>query len=345
MFDDFGDLEAAQRLVGEMVAGVKISSVSVYRSLWNRCVQMNRQDLVKSLRHNVLQHDPKLDQTHHYEAEIRVLCSNGEAEAACDLYQHIRNANFPKSGEFYEAVMMAFAEVGDESYVRSLLDTLPISVTVRHLDFLLKAQVQNRDTESCEKLVRSWPRQYGVLPGRRTYDILLKAYIDDANMSCAWDLFNRLSRCTNPHYVKADALTYAILVEACCRNAHEEQALLLMEEMKELGKHPPTEMFNCVADFYYNKGEFKRSLQVYADMASQQIAPNRRSFQVRQELCNAASVQGTILLFSKGNLSAVTTILSRRCWCALTLHTKILSRPFLRTFRCSSLDTLLTRRR
>ncbi|VAI16291.1 unnamed protein product [Triticum turgidum subsp. durum] len=118
----------------------------------------------------------------------------------------------------------------------------------------------------------------GVPASRVTYNVLIKGYCQQLQMSRARELLEEM---TTEAGIEADVVTYNTLIDGCVLMDDSAGALALFNEMRTRGVAPSTpdeELLDALADVCVRGAFFKKALEIVACMEENGIAPNKTKY-------------------------------------------------------------------
>ncbi|PON97205.1 Pentatricopeptide repeat [Trema orientale] len=192
----------------------------------------------------------------------------------------------------------------------------------RHLNRVLEILVSGRSLlRPAFDLFRSAHR-YGVLPNTESYNILMRAFCFNGDLSIAYDLFNKMFKrdlvpneesyrilmqglCRKGQVNTAvdfledmlnkgftpDTLSYTTLLNSLCRKKKLREAYKLLCRMKVKGCNPDIVHYNTVIVGFCREGRAVDACKVLEDMVSNGCLPNVVSYRTLVSgLCNQESL-------------------------------------------------------
>ncbi|XP_062095119.1 pentatricopeptide repeat-containing protein At4g01400, mitochondrial [Humulus lupulus] len=192
----------------------------------------------------------------------------------------------------------------------------------KHLNRILEILVSYRShLRPAFELFRS-AHEHGVLPNTESYNILMKAFCFNGDLSIAYDLFNKMFKrdlvpneesyrilmqglcrkgqvntavdfledMVNKGYTP-DTLSYTTLLNSLCRKKQLREAYKLLCRMKVKGCNPDIVHYNTVIVGFCREDRAIHACKVLEDMASSGCLPNVVSYRTLVSgLCNQGSL-------------------------------------------------------
>ncbi|KAH6816593.1 oligomeric golgi complex subunit-like protein [Perilla frutescens var. frutescens] len=207
---------------------------------------------------------------------------------------------------------------------------------VKHLNCILEILIaDNNYLRPAFDLFRS-AHKYGVSPNTNSYNIMMRAFCLNGDLSIAYTLFNQMFKrdilpdvesyrilmqglCRKSQVNKAvdlledmlnkgfvpDTLSYTTLLNSLCRKKKLKEAYKLLCRMKVKGCNPDIVHYNTVISGYCKAGRAADACKVLEDMSSNGCLPNLLSYQnIVGGLCNqgmyAKAKNYTMVMISEG---------------------------------------------
>lgn len=179
----------------------------------------------------------------------------------------------------------------------------------KHLNCILEALVSHRNYIRAAFDLFKNAHRHGVLPNTESYNILMRAFCLDGDLSIAYSLFNQMIKrdllpdvesyrilmqglCRKSQVNTAvdlledmmnkgfvpDALSYSTLLNALCRKKKLREAYKLLCRMKVKGCNPDIVHYNTVILGFCREGRAADACKILEDMPSNGCMPNLLSY-------------------------------------------------------------------
>lgn len=137
-----------------------------------------------------------------------------------------------------------------------------IKPLTKHLNCILEILVANNNfLRPAFDLFRSAHR-YGVSPNTKSYNILMRAFCLDGDLSIAYSLFNQMFK----RDVLPDVESYRILMQGLCRKSQVNKAVDLLEDMLNKGFVPDTLSYTTLLNSLCRKKKLKEAYKLLCRM-------------------------------------------------------------------------------
>ncbi|KAK4278889.1 hypothetical protein QN277_016669 [Acacia crassicarpa] len=238
-----------------------------------------------------------------------------------DLLCRLKSSSQPITPTLFSYLIKVYgeADLPDKAlktfYTMMQFDCRPLP---KHLNHILEILVSHRNyVRPAFDLFRDAHR-YGVLPNTKSYNILMRAFCLNGDISIAYSLFNKMFKrdlvpdidsyrilmqglcrksqvngavdlledMLNKGFVP-DTLTYTTLLNSLCRKKKLREAYKLLCRMKVKGCNPDIVHYNTVILGFCREGRAHDACKVIDDMQSNGCLPNLTSYRtLTSGLCN-----------------------------------------------------------
>ncbi|CAH9084240.1 unnamed protein product [Cuscuta europaea] len=107
-----------------------------------------------------------------------------------------------------------------------------------------------------------YAQQYGVLPNTTSYNILMRAFCFNDDLSIAYSLFSKmLTRDVLP-----DVESYRILIQGLCRKSQVNRAVALLEDMLNKGFIPDAFIYTTLLNSLCRKKQLREAFKILCRM-------------------------------------------------------------------------------
>ncbi|KAK6140430.1 hypothetical protein DH2020_025814 [Rehmannia glutinosa] len=137
-----------------------------------------------------------------------------------------------------------------------------IKPLTKHLNQILEILVaSNNFLRPAFNLFRS-AHKYGVPPNTKSYNILMRAFCLNGDLSIAYSLFNQMFK----RDVLPDVESYRILMQGLCRKSQVNKAVDLLEDMLNKGFVPDTLSYTTLLNSLCRKKKLKEAYKLLCRM-------------------------------------------------------------------------------
>ncbi|KAI3450272.1 hypothetical protein Pfo_006937 [Paulownia fortunei] len=137
-----------------------------------------------------------------------------------------------------------------------------IKPLTKHLNCILEILVANNNfLRPAFNLFRS-AHKYGVSPNTKSYNILMRAFCLNGDLSIAYSLFNQMFK----RDVLPDVESYRILMQGLCRKSQVNKAVDLLEDMLNKGFVPDTLSYTTLLNSLCRKKKLKEAYKLLCRM-------------------------------------------------------------------------------
>ncbi|XP_057497046.1 pentatricopeptide repeat-containing protein At4g01400, mitochondrial [Actinidia eriantha] len=133
----------------------------------------------------------------------------------------------------------------------------------KHLNLILQVLVSHRNyLRPAFDLFKSSKNRYGVSPNTKSYNILMRAFCFNGDLSIAYHLFNEMFK----RDVIPDVESYRILMQGLCRSSQVNRAVDLLEDMLNKGFVPDTLSYTTLLNSLCRKKKLKEAYKLLCRM-------------------------------------------------------------------------------
>lgn len=233
----------------------------------------------------------------------------------------LKSLDYSISPSLFTHIIRIYNEANlPEKALRTFYTILEFNIRphVKHLNSILEILVANNNyLRPAFDLFRS-AHKYEVSPNTNSYNIMMRAFCLNGDLSIAYTLFNQMFKrdilpdvesyrilmqglCRKSQVNKAvdlledmlnkgfvpDTLSYTTLLNSLCRKTKLKEAYKLLCRMKVKGCNPDIVHYNTVISGYCKAGRAADACKVLEDMSSNGCLPNLLSYQnIVWGLCN-----------------------------------------------------------
>ncbi|CAK9159796.1 unnamed protein product [Ilex paraguariensis] len=182
------------------------------------------------------------------------------------LLTRLKSQNYPVSPSLFTQIIQIYgdAQLPDKALqtfykILEFVNTKPLP---KHLNCILQVLVSHRNyLRPAFDLFRSAHR-YGVSPNTQSYNILMRAFCLNGDLSIAYSLFNQMFK----RDVVPDVQSYRILMQGLCRKSQVNKAIDLLEDMLNKGFVPDTLSYTTLLNSLCRKKKLKEAYKLLCRM-------------------------------------------------------------------------------
>ncbi|PIM98091.1 hypothetical protein CDL12_29431 [Handroanthus impetiginosus] len=246
-----------------------------------------------------------------YNTILKGLCKEKNFDGALELFDHV---NWPTNGPdliSFNTILSAACKLGDSSLIRRILwrmehegikfDVVSSTCLIQYyctigkiteclelvesmvingpqpstitFNTVLIGLCNNRLLELAEKMFNYF-KGIGVSPNTTTYNILMRASIQEGNDLLVYELSRDMYR----QKLKPDVGTHGCFIYSICREGKILLALHLRDQLRENGIRPNIFIYNTIMKAMFMRGMFWEIISLFKDMAMDGCEPNEGSF-------------------------------------------------------------------
>ncbi|XP_028752309.1 pentatricopeptide repeat-containing protein At4g01400, mitochondrial [Neltuma alba] len=182
-----------------------------------------------------------------------------------DLLRRLKSDSQPITPTLFSYLIKVYgeADLPDKAlktfYTMMQFDCKPLP---KHLNRILEVLVAHRNyVRPAFDLFRDAHR-YGVLPNTRSYNILMRAFCLNGDISIAYSLFNKMFK----RDLVPDIDSYRILMQGLCRKSQVNGAVDLLEDMLNKGFVPDTLTYTTLLNSLCRKKKLREAYKLLCRM-------------------------------------------------------------------------------
>ncbi|KAM7509045.1 hypothetical protein LguiA_019498 [Lonicera macranthoides] len=181
------------------------------------------------------------------------------------LLSHLKSEHFTVSPSLFSNIIQIYGDAQmPEKALKTFYTILEFNVKPlpKHLNCILKILVAHRNyLRPAFDLFKSAHR-YGVLPNTKSYNILMRAFCLNDDLSIAYSLFNYMFK----RDIIPDVESYRILMQGLCRKSQVNRAVDLLEDMLNKGFVPDTLSYTTLLNSLCRKKKLKEAYKLLCRM-------------------------------------------------------------------------------
>ncbi|XP_059634450.1 pentatricopeptide repeat-containing protein At4g01400, mitochondrial [Cornus florida] len=182
-----------------------------------------------------------------------------------DLLSRLKSDRYPVTPSLFSDIIRIYGdanlpEKALKTFYRMLeFDIMPLP---RQLNRILEVLVAHRIyIRPAFDLFKSTPR-FGVSPNTKSYNILMRAFCLNGDLSIAYSLFNQMFK----RDVVPDVESYRIIMQGLCRKSQVNTAFDLLEDMLNKGFVPDTLCYTTLLNSLCRKRKLKEAYKLLCRM-------------------------------------------------------------------------------
>ncbi|KAJ6400805.1 hypothetical protein OIU84_016270 [Salix udensis] len=182
-----------------------------------------------------------------------------------DLLIDLKSKNYPVTPTLFSYIIKIYGEANLPDKALKIFYTIlkfDCNPSPKHLNGILEILVSHQNyIKPAFGLFRDAHR-YGVFPDTKSYNILIRAFCLDGQLSIAYSLFNQMFR----RDVMPDVVSYRILMQALCRKNQVNGAVGLLEDMLNKGYVPDALSYTTLLNSLCRKKKLREAYKLLCRM-------------------------------------------------------------------------------
>ncbi|XP_061359219.1 pentatricopeptide repeat-containing protein At4g01400, mitochondrial [Gastrolobium bilobum] len=182
-----------------------------------------------------------------------------------DLIRRLKSDSHPITPTLFSYLIKIYgeADLPDKAlktfYTMIQFDCRPLP---KHLNRILEILVSHRNYVRPAFDLFKDAHRYGVLPNTKSYNILMRAFCLNGDISIAYSLFNKMFQ----RDVVPDIESYRILMQALCRKSQVNGAVDLLEDMLNKGFVPDSLTYTTLLNSLCRKKKLREAYKLLCRM-------------------------------------------------------------------------------
>ncbi|XP_057788234.1 pentatricopeptide repeat-containing protein At4g01400, mitochondrial-like [Salvia miltiorrhiza] len=181
------------------------------------------------------------------------------------IISSLKSLDYSISPSLFTHIIQIYGDANlPEKALKTFYTILEFNIKPRqkHLNCILEILVANSDfLRPAFDLFRAAHR-YGVSPNTNSYNIMMRAFCLNGDLSIAYTLFNHMFK----RNVLPDVESYRILMQALCRKSQVNKAVDLLEDMLNKGFVPDTLSYTSLLSSLCRKKKLKEAYKLLCRM-------------------------------------------------------------------------------
>ncbi|KAL6179161.1 hypothetical protein ACLB2K_050677 [Fragaria x ananassa] len=217
-----------------------------------------------------------------YYCLISGLSQAGRMEDASFVVSKLKEAGFSMDIVSYNVMIRGFSSKNRPDKIHEMIEEMeasgvkPDSITY---NTLLAYLGKSGDFESAHKVLDRMLNE-GVVPTVVTFGTLIHAHCLDGNIEKAMRIFRNMG---SKSKIPPNTVIYNDLINSLCKKNDVEQALSLMEDMKDKGVRPNTQTFNALFKGLRENNLLKKAFQFMEQMVEEDCNPDYITMEILTE--------------------------------------------------------------
>ncbi|XP_010556628.1 PREDICTED: pentatricopeptide repeat-containing protein At4g01400, mitochondrial [Tarenaya hassleriana] len=190
-----------------------------------------------------------------------------------DVLAQLKSSRYPVTGKLFTYLIKVYAEANlPEKVLRTFYKMLEFNFTPqpKHLNRILEVLVEHRSYLRQGFELFKNARLHGVLPNTISYNIMMRAFCLNGDLSIAYQLFGKmLGRDVVP-----DVESYRILIQGFCRKGQANGAMELLEDMLNKGFVPDRLSYTSLLNSLCRKKQLREAYKLLCRMKFKGCSPD-----------------------------------------------------------------------
>lgn len=182
-----------------------------------------------------------------------------------DLLIRLKSEKHPVSPSLFSSLIKVYAEADmPDKALRTFYTMLELSCqpSPKHLNRILEVLVSHRSYVRSAYDLFKRAHRYGVSTNTASYNILMRAFCLNDDVSIAYSLFNKMFK----RDVLPDVESYRILMQGLCRKSQVNRAVDLLEDMLNKGFVPDALSYTTLLNALCRKTKLKEAYKLLCRM-------------------------------------------------------------------------------
>lgn len=182
-----------------------------------------------------------------------------------DVLAKHRSSGYPVTGELFTYLIKVYAEAKlPEKAFKTFYKMIEFNFTPqpKHLNRILEVLVSHRGYLQKALVLFKSARLHGVMPNTRTYNVLMRAFCLNDDLSIAYKLFGKMLE----RDVVPDVESYRILIQGFCRKGQVNGAMELLEDMLNKGFVPDRLSYTTLLNSLCRKTQLREAYKLLCRM-------------------------------------------------------------------------------
>ncbi|KAJ0052769.1 hypothetical protein Pint_00674 [Pistacia integerrima] len=178
---------------------------------------------------------------------------------------HLKSSHYPVNATLFTYLIKIYTEADlpekalKTFYTMLEFDCKPLP---KHLNRILELLVTHRNYLRPAFDLFKNAHKYGVLPNTKSYNILMRSFCLNGDLSIAYSLFNKMFK----RDVMPDVESYRILMQGLCRKSQVNTAVDLLEDMLNKGFVPDTLSYTTLLNSLCRKKKLREAYKLLCRM-------------------------------------------------------------------------------
>uniref|UniRef100_A0A7C9A0A0 Pentacotripeptide-repeat region of PRORP domain-containing protein n=2 Tax=Opuntia streptacantha TaxID=393608 RepID=A0A7C9A0A0_OPUST len=190
-----------------------------------------------------------------------------------DLLSQLKRLRYPTTPALFSDIIRIYGDAHlPEKALKNFYGIIEFNCqpTPKHLNLVLGILVAHRNFLRPAFDLFRIAHKYGVDPNVESYNILMKAFCYNGEISVAYKLFNQMLK----REVMPSVESYKILMQALCRKSQVNKAVDLLEDMLNKGFVPDTLSYTTLLNSLCRKKQLKEAYKLLCRMKVKGCNPN-----------------------------------------------------------------------
>ncbi|GAV68404.1 PPR domain-containing protein/PPR_1 domain-containing protein/PPR_2 domain-containing protein, partial [Cephalotus follicularis] len=182
-----------------------------------------------------------------------------------NLLIRLKSDHFPVTPTLFTYLIRIYAEVNKPDKALKTFHTMLEFSCIplpKHLNRILEIAVSHRNYLRPAFDLFKKAHRYGVLPNTKSYNILMRAFCFNGDLSVAYQLFNQMFK----RDVVPDIESYRVLMQGLCRKSQVNTAIDLFEDMLNKGYVPDSLSYTTLLNSLCRKKKLREAYKLLCRM-------------------------------------------------------------------------------
>ncbi|XP_010906102.1 pentatricopeptide repeat-containing protein At2g18520, mitochondrial [Elaeis guineensis] len=235
---------------------------------------------------------------------VQKLARAGRPDLVERLLDHrLFDPSAPRSEGFLVRLISLYSSASMPDHASRTFDRMPslgVSRTEKSLSALLSAFLHNRRFDRLRDAFDRAPKEFGIVPGVVSHNILLQALCENGEVETARKMLDEMAEKKKDFGVEPDIVSYNTLLYGYLKKGDDDGFEEILKEIANRGLEPNVVTFNCRILKFCGKNESFKAEELLDVMVSKGIQPNLGTFNpIIEGFCKEGCTGSAVRVFKR----------------------------------------------